>query len=84
MNPLMLAFLVSSGQAPKPEAIEAAKKLIEMSIMPVPMDAPGMGAPPVQPGMNEPPPPGVGEDNAQWGAMDRINKRVIERDERTE
>lgn len=46
MNPLMLAFMVNSGQAPSPEQIEQAKKLISMSIIPpqpVPQPEPTMG-----------------------------------------
>lgn len=33
------------------------------------------------PELPEPPPPGVGEANPQWGPMNRVNRRVIERGE---
>ena len=72
MNPLMLAFMLKSGQAPPPELIEQAKKLIEMTVMlqppppPAPegaMPGPG-GEPPAGPQTppvpGAPPPPGGG------------------------
>lgn len=34
LNPLALAFLINSGQAPKPEMIEQAKQLIQQSVTP--------------------------------------------------
>lgn len=90
LNPLALAHLIKSGQAPTIPQIEKAKELIQVSVAPPPMPmAPPIGPdglpmemPPPLPGepMPEPPPPGVGEDNPGWSAMDRINKRVIERD----
>lgn len=55
LNPLMLAFLINSGQAPDIETIEKAKMLIQAAVMP----------PAVQPGLIDPmtgqpmmPPPG--------------------------
>jgi hypothetical protein len=84
MNPLTLAFLMKSGQAPPPELIEAAKKLIETAVMP-PM---GMQGGPTQigdqpPGLvppsPDPPPPPVGGDNKDMSALDRINQRVLDR-----
>lgn len=53
MNPLALAFLMKSGQAPPPQLVEEAKKIIESAIMP-PLDSqmPGAGGllPPVNMG----------------------------------
>jgi len=93
MNPLTLAFLMKSGQAPPPEMIEQAKKLIEAAVMPPPPQPPPIGpdgqpmgdippgAPPGPAGpVPEPPPPSVGEANPNWSAMDRINRRVVERE----
>lgn len=42
LNPLMLAFLVNSGQAPSPEQIEQAKQLISMVVVPAPPPPPPM------------------------------------------
>ena len=36
LNPLTLAFLLKSGQAPSEEEIEAAKKLIQVTVTPPP------------------------------------------------
>ena len=64
MNPLMLAFMLKSGQAPPPELIEQAKKLIEMAVQlqPPPPPAPegGMPGPGGEPpaGPQTPPMPG--------------------------
>ena len=88
MNPLMLALLMPSGQAPKPEMIEAAKKLIELSLMPsVAPQMQGPGVPPMMDGGpppvdgSTPPPPAVGEDNPQWASMPRVNQRVLDRED---
>lgn len=113
MNPITLAFLLKSGQAPPPELIEQAKKLISMVVVPAPPPPPpvmktnadGSSEPVAQPKQETAPPalkdvqlslaplgpdqpavppspaqPGVGEDNPQWSALDRIRKRVIERE----
>jgi len=53
MNPLALAFMIKSGQAPPPEMIDAAKKLIEQTVMPPPAPVPP-GMPPILPGPNAP------------------------------
>ena len=90
MNPLVLAFLLGSGQAPSPEMIEQAKKLIETSVtppVPPPMDD-GTGGgmmPPAGPGgepigpLPQPPPPNIGEAEPQWSALNRVNQRVVDR-----
>lgn len=46
LNPLTLAFLLKSGQAPDPQLIEQAKQLISMSVVPpqpIPQPPPQMG-----------------------------------------
>lgn len=101
LNPLTLAFLMKSGQAPSPELIEQAKQLIISAVTPPPnavptppqMD-PMTGAPlpnqppiplpqPTGPPMPSPvpapPPPAVGAAHPDLSALDRVNKRVIER-----
>jgi hypothetical protein len=87
MNPLTLAFLISAGQAPKPEMIEQAKKLIEMAVTPPPQPIPQLGPDgqvlppdqaPVMP--QDPAPPEVGGANSGWAAMPKINQRVLDRE----
>lgn len=87
MNPLTLAFLMKSGQAPDSELIAQAKKLIEAAVTPpVPMPLPdGMPsdldpnapAPMVTP--PTPPPPGIGQANPDMTSMPRVNQRVLEK-----
>lgn len=94
MNPLPLGFLIKGGQAPDLKMIEAAKVLIQNSVMPPaiqpdPMNPMGGGIPPMGPDgqplpdptgeMPQPPPLEVGGANPKWGPMDRINRRVVER-----
>lgn len=90
MLPMSLAMLLKSGQAPTPDLIEQAKKLIELAmqqpLMPEPMAAPGTTTappglpPPMAPPQTvtppEAPPPGVGEANPQLQAMDKVLKRT--------
>lgn len=49
LNPLTLAFLIKSGQAPPPELIEQAKQLIQQAVVPPVQPGtgggPGMGGP---------------------------------------
>lgn len=84
-NPLALAFALKSGQAPDPQLIEQAKKLIELSVTPPPPQQAGAGAPGA-PGMQGPQPPNapippapqpapVGEANPDWELMSRVNTR---------
>ena len=42
MNPLLLAFLLQSGQGPSPEVIEQAKQLLSMIVVPAPPPPPPM------------------------------------------
>lgn len=86
MNPLTLAFLLKSGQAPDPNMIEQAKKLIQLAVVPPlapegagqvgPDGQPvGGGAPPQQVQPPSPATPGMGEAHPNWTIMDRINTR---------
>lgn len=67
MNPLTLAFLMKSGQAPSSDLIEQAKQLINAAVTPPPNAQPappqvgpdGMPLPPPPPGMTPAPPPPV-------------------------
>jgi hypothetical protein len=77
MNPLTLAFLIKSGQAPPTELIEQAKNLIQQAVL-NPQTAPpqppaGPDGQPAPPG--PPPPPGVGEANPQMSSLPKITKR---------
>jgi hypothetical protein len=89
MNPLTLAFLMKSGQAPDPEMIEAAKKLIEAAVTPPPQPVPQLGPdgqllPPdaaMIPGPSpQPAPEGIGDANPQMTSMPKINQRILERE----
>lgn len=66
LNPLALAFLIKSGQAPGGDLIEQAKGLIQQAVTPPQgMDAPSFQKPggfPMLPGGQ--PPPGAGEPGA--------------------
>jgi hypothetical protein len=102
INPLALAMLMKSGQAPEAKLIEDAKKLISMVVAPPPpIPAPvgsqggpmGPEAPPpisgMPPGLAAPTgppmppegpmpealPPGIGEANADWTLMPKVNQR---------
>lgn len=72
-NPLLLAFMLQSGQAPSPELIEQAKQLIQLAVLPKPVNAPPTpGSAMDNP---EPPPPAVGEANPDLTIMPKITKR---------
>jgi hypothetical protein len=87
-NPLMLALLLASGQAPTPELIEQAKQLIQQSVtMPQPPAPPGMPpgmptpdgvtpAPPPGTPLPQPAPPPVGSANPEMSLMPTIGKRA--------
>ena len=90
LNPLILAFLLKSGQAPDTKLIEQAKSLITASVAPpaqqqLPAGLPpdiaallGGGMPPVDGEVvPDPPPPGVGEANPEWNPLGRFNRRVM-------
>lgn len=105
-NPLMLAFMMKSGQAPTTDLIEQAKQLILASIilppnaiptpppppqigpdgLPLPQEDGGGGqlpptpiAPAIPIGDNPAGPPDIGKAHPDVSAMDRVNKRVVER-----
>lgn len=98
INPLALAMLMKSGQAPEAKLIEDAKKLISMVVAPpmpppAPMGPGGQVPPPPMTGMPpglaapigpptppdgplpQPAPPAVGEANADWNLMPKVNAR---------
>ena len=74
-DPVMLALLMKTGQAPSPDELEAAKKLLLSSQLPPPPEpvvdpntAPmveGQTAPPI----------GPDGDPDKWGVMPKINRR---------
>jgi hypothetical protein len=70
MNPLLLAFMLKTGQAPDPELVEKAKQLIQSTVqMPNPM-APPMGQAPA------PPPTNTGEANPEMGLLPSVGRRA--------
>jgi hypothetical protein len=84
MNPLLLAFMLQSGQAPKAELIEEAKKLIQQAVAvpgPNPIGPDGMPlAPPIPPpgspvDVPPPAPTPVGEANPNLTVLPKIAKR---------
>lgn len=64
-NPVVIAILLHSGQAPSPQDLQAARQLLAEALAPPPMPPPpGMLPPPGAPGMPGAPPgppPGPGE-----------------------
>lgn len=86
LNPLTLAFLMKSGQAPDAKLIEQAKELITAAVTPPIPAAPQMGPDgmpiplPEPDALPEPAPPGVGEANSGWSAFPKVNQRVLERE----
>jgi hypothetical protein len=74
LNPLVLAFMVKTGQAPSPELIEQAKQLIQQAVV-APPPAPAQPAPPPGTPMPEPTPPRIGEANPQATILPTITKR---------
>lgn len=82
-QPLALAMLMKSGQAPTPELIEQAKSLIQLGSIP-PLHSPqgaGQAPPGLSPGgtqggpIPEPPPLAVGDANPQMELMSKVNAR---------
>jgi hypothetical protein len=71
MNPLLLAFMLKTGQAPEPELIDKAKALIQSSVV---LPEPGQ-MPPAQ-GLPPGPPMNIGEANPQAGLLPAITKRA--------
>lgn len=87
LNPMALAFLIKSGQAPDEKLIEQAKQLISLSVTPPPQPVPQLGPdgtvlPPPEPeGLPEPAPEAIGDANAHWSAAPKINQRILNRGE---
>lgn len=72
MNPLLLAFMLKSGNAPNQQMIEQAKGLIADSVqMPQPQQQPPGPGNPLNP--PSPPPPKPGDANPQIGALPTIS-----------
>lgn len=73
LNPLTLAFLIKSGQAPPPELIQQAKDLIQLAVQPPqgmemqPGQAAPGGAPMLPQGMQPPALPGAGPKQLSQG-----------------
>ena len=84
LNPLSLAFLIKSGQAPPPQLIEQAKNLIQQAVVPPqppqgpPQEGQGgpvaPGTPPGAPTPN-PPPTAPGDANPKMTVMPQVNTR---------
>ncbi len=69
MNPLLLAFMLKTGQAPDPELVEKAKQLIQATVV-----TPDPAAPPAGP-MPPGPPPNIGEAMPNASLLPTIGKR---------
>lgn len=87
MNPMTLAFLMKSGQAPTPDLIEQAKKLIEVAVTPPPQPIPQLGPdgnvlppPPDNISIPDTPTDSVGDANSEYSAMPKVNQRVLSRE----
>jgi hypothetical protein len=81
LNPLTLAFLIKSGQAPSPQHVAAAKQLLIDSQQPPAPPMPPQG--PLGAGPQIGPPPGPlalppPQPEKDWQAMPRITKRPDE------
>lgn len=81
MNPLTLAFLIKSGQAPEPELIDKARQIIQQAVAVQPPQV-GPDGQPLPQGINggsgpmpQPPPPAVGEANPEMAAMPKVTER---------
>lgn len=79
MNPLAVAMLMNSGQAPKPELIEQAKALIQLATVPPAGQGPAVGGPVgLPPNPPAPPPPAPGDANPDMELLNRINQRTTD------
>lgn len=83
LNPMAMAMLIKSGQAPDEKLIEQAKQLISISVMPPNEPAPQLGPdgsvmpPPDPEAVPDPAPPATGAAHEGWSAAPRINQRVL-------
>jgi len=80
-NPLSVALLMKSGEAPTPEELNAAKMLLEAVGTPIQPPQQQQGPPgpggPGGPGHNGPPPPQPpGDSRPHWGGMPKVIKRA--------
>ena len=81
MNPLTLAFLIKSGQAPGPDQVQAAKLLLIDSQAPPTPPTPPQGPPqgaPLAPPMRQLGAPPISPPAPDWAAMPRVTKRPEE------
>lgn len=79
MNPLLLAFMLKTGQGPDPKLIEQAKQLIASAVtMPPPPQAAPLGAPGTNPNEPQPqgPPTNIGEAHPEAGLLPTIGERA--------
>jgi hypothetical protein len=76
-NPITVALLMKSGQAPNPDEIKAAKLLIQDAMGLPPQPQPPVPPPAAGPAPVAGPPMPQGP-NMEWGPMERVTKRVDE------
>ena len=76
LNPIAIAMLMKSGQAPSADEIKAAKLLLQDAIAPL-MPPPEVTSGPVPQGQL-PSGPQPQKVNPDWGPMERVTKRVDE------
>lgn len=82
-NPLTLAFLVESGQAPSMESLKKSQELLAASLIPAPppqVQTPPMGGPPQLPPGQAPKLLEAGHPNPEWGLMPKVGKRTRDGD----
>lgn len=85
-DPIVIALLMKSGQAPTPDELAAAKKMLQEAHQPLPPPeptppgppAPGMPPPPLMPGAAPGPSqrPGLPDAHPEWNTVNRIEKRA--------
>lgn len=85
MNPLMLAFLIKTGQAPDAKLIDQAKKLIAEAVEAPTPEVPQLGPdgkllPPTGIGpMPQIAPPKPGDAHPDLSAASKVNQRIVDR-----
>ncbi len=77
INPVVMAMLIKQGEAPTPQELEAAKRLLGAMQLPAEGEAPPAGEPqgPQQPGQPQLPPAQPHGAHPDWKLGDRIMKR---------
>lgn len=81
LNPLMLAILMRTGQAPSPEELEAAKRLLAAAFAPPAPQAQQPGLPPTTPPQDGGIPPDIQtpqQSFPEWEMAPRIDRRRSE------